>query len=557
MTPKLPTNLPSLLGFKFIKASCKSGDLQRARHLFDKIREPDLRTWTILISAYTQHGFPWDAIKLYTLLRAREINPDKLVLLSVAKACATSGDIVKAKEVHDDAIRFGFHSDTLIGNALIDMYAKCKCVEDARQVFDDMRVKDVVSWTSLSSCYVTCHLPRKGLEKFREMVLDGVRPNVVTVSSILPACTELRALNLGREIHGFVVKHGMGENLFVCSALVSMYASCLSIRKAQLVFDNMSQRDSVLWNVILTAYFSNKECEKGLDLFFQMRHEGVKLNDASWNAVIGGCIQNGRTERALEMLGQMQDMGFTPNQITITTVLPACASLESLRTGKEIHGYIFKHCFIEDLTTTTAVVFMYAKCGDLELSRRVFSLMPKKDTVAWNTIIIANSMHGRGEEALLLFQKMLDSGAKPNSVTFSGVLSGCSHSLLVDKALLIFDSMSRNYSIEPDRDHYSCMVDVLSRAGRLEEAYEFIQKMPIEPTPGAWGALLGACRVHKNVELAKIAAKRLFVIEPDNPGNYVLLSNIFATAKLWDEASEIRKLMRDRGITKEPGCSWV
>ena len=288
-----------------------------------------------------------------------------------------------------------------------------------------------------------------------------------------------------------------------------------------------------------------------------MRNEDVKLNDASWNAVICGCVQNGKTEQALEMLGQMQDLGFKPNQITITSVLPACTSLESLRTGKEIHGYIYRHLFIKDLTTTTALVFMYAKCGDLELSLRVFNMMPKKDTVAWNTIIIANSMHGKGEEALLLFEKMLESGAKPNSVTFTGVLSGCSHSQLVDKGLLIFDSMSRDYSTEPDVDHYSCMVDVLSRAGRLEQAYEFIQRMPIEPTAAAWGALLSACRVHRNMELAKIAAKKLFEIEPHNPGNYVLLSNIFSTANLWEEASEIRKLMSDRGIIKEPGCSWV
>ena len=557
MPPKLPISLPAPLSLKFIKEACNSGDLQRARHMFDQIPQPDLRTWTILISAYTNNGFPKESIKLYNLVRAQEIIPDRLVLLSAAKACATLGDIVNAKEVHDDAIRFGFHSDTLLGNALIDMYAKCKRVEDARRVFDGMLVKDVISWTSLSSCYVTYGLPRQGLEEFREMMLNGVRPNVVTVSSILPACSELKTLNSGREIHGFVVKNEMGENLFVCSALVSMYASCLRIRHARLVFDNMSRRDVVLWNVILTAYFSNKECEKGLELFYQMRNEDVKLNDASWNAVICGCVQNGKTEQALEMLGQMQDLGFKPNQITITSVLPACTSLESLRTGKEIHGYIYRHLFIKDLTTTTALVFMYAKCGDLELSLRVFNMMPKKDTVAWNTIIIANSMHGKGEEALLLFEKMLDSGAKPNSVTFTGVLSGCSHSQLVDKGLLIFDSMSRDYSTEPDVDHYSCMVDVLSRAGRLEQAYEFIRRMPIEPTAAAWGALLSACRVHRNMELAKIAAKKLFEIEPHNPGNYVLLSNIFSTANLWEEASEIRKLMSDRGIIKEPGCSWV
>ncbi|KAK9275541.1 hypothetical protein L1049_022808 [Liquidambar formosana] len=437
------------------------------------------------------------------------------------------------------------------------MYAKCRHFEGAQRVFDDMPVKDVITWTSLSSCYVSCGLPRQALVAFREMSLNGVRPNSVTVSSVLPACTELKNLNLGREIHGFIVKNGIGENVFVSSALVDMYASCLSIRRALLVFDNMSRRDIVSWNVIMTAYFLNKECEKALSLFYMMRNNGIELNYASWNAVIGGCMQNGRTEQALEILGQMQYSGFKLNQITITSILPACTNLESLRGGKEIHGYILRHWFVEDLTATTALVFMYAKCGDLDLSRRVFNMMPRRDTVSWNTMIIANSMHGNGKEALFLFHKMLDSGVKPNSVTFTGVLSGCSHSRLVNEGLLVFDSMSRDYSIEPDADHYSCMVDVLSRSGRLTEAYEFIQKMPLEPTAGAWGALLGACRVYKNVELGKIAANQLFEIEPHNPGNYILLSNIFVSAKLWGEASQTRKLMRDRGITKTPGCSWV
>ncbi|KAK9937569.1 hypothetical protein M0R45_014348 [Rubus argutus] len=230
------------------------------------------------------------------------------------------------------------------------------------------------------------------------------------------------------------------------------------------------------------------------------------------------------------MLGRMQESGFKPNQITITSLLPACKDLESLRAGKEVHSYIFRNCLMDDLATTTALVFMYAKCGELELSRRVFNLMPVKDTVAWNTMIIGNSMHGNGGEALLLYTKMVESGVKPNSVTFTGVLCGCSHSRLVDEGIKVFDSM-RDHLVEPDADHYSCFVDVLSRAGRLEEAYEFIQRMPMEPTPGAWGALLGACRVHRNVELAKIAANRLFEIEPDNPGNYVLLSNILLLPK--------------------------
>ncbi|CAK9185452.1 unnamed protein product [Ilex paraguariensis] len=557
MLSKLTTSLPPHLSLKFLKVYCRSGDLMRARQLFDKIPEPDLPTWTVLISAYSKQGFPKEAIKMYAELRNRSIVPDTLVLLSVAKACAMSADIVKAKEIHENANKFGFRSDLLLGNAMIDMYGKCRYFEGARRVFDDLKVKDVISWTSMCSCYINCGLPREALRALHEMGLNGLTPNSVTLSTILPACSDLKYLNLGREVHGFVIRNGVGDNVFVSSALVDMYASCLSIRQAQLVFDKMAHRDIVSWNVIITAYFSNGECEKALNLFCQMRVEGVKLNYASWNAVIGGCMQSGRTQQAVEILGQMQESGLKPNQITITSILPACTYLESLRGGKEIHGYIFRHWILEDMTATTALVFMYAKCGELELSRSVFNMMPRKDKVAWNTMITANSMHGNGEEALLLFNKMLNSGVQPNSVTFTGVLCGCSHSRLVDEGLSIFHSISRDHAIEPDAEHYSCMVDVLSRGGRLEEAYRFILEMPIEPSAGAWGALLGACRVYKNVNLGRIAAKRLFEIEPHNPGNYILLSNIFVAAKLWGEASETRKLMREKGIRKLPGCSWV
>ncbi|KAL6283266.1 hypothetical protein ACE6H2_014195 [Prunus campanulata] len=474
MLSKLPANVPSHLSLRFLKVYCNSGDLQRARHLFDQIPHPDLRAWTVLISGHTRHGFPKESIKLYASLRARQIDPDNLLLLSVAKACASLGDLRNAKELHDEAIRFGFHSDIALGNAMVDMFGKCKYVDGARQVFDDMPAKDVVSWTSLCSCYVNCGLPRQGLVAFRDMGLNGVRPNAVTVSSILPACSELKYLNLGREIHGFVVKHAMEENVFVSSALVNIYASCLSIKQAQMVFDMMPQRDVVSWNVLLTAYFLNRDCEKGIALFCRMRREGVKLDGASWNAVIGGCLNNGQTEQALKMLGQMQESGFKPNQITITSLLPACKDLESLRAGKEVHSYIFRNCLMEDLATTTALVSMYAKCGELELSRRVFDMMPRRDTVAWNTMIIANSMHGNGEEALLLFRKMLDSWVKPNSVTFTGVLCGCSHSRLVDEGIMVFDSMRRDHSLR--NRVYSFVAGDRSNE-RSEEIYKFLVEM--------------------------------------------------------------------------------
>lgn len=548
---------PSHAALNLVKSALNVGDFQRARQLFDNIPQPDPTICAILISAFTKHGLPNDSINLYTSLHTRGIKPDKVVLLAVIKACAASSDVLGAKEVHDHVIRYGFQSDIVLGNALIHAYAKCKLVEDARQVFDEMPTKDVISWTSLSSCYINCGLPGQGLAVLREMGLNGVKPNSVTVSTVLPACSELRNLKTGREIHGFAVRHGIEENVFVCSGLVNMYARCISVKQARLVFDRMSYRDAVSWNVVLTAYFMNKDYENGLGLFFQMNKERVKMDEATWNAVIGGCMENGQTEKALNMLREMQNMGFKPNQITISSILPACSIFESLRMGKELHCYLFRHWLIGDLISSTALVYMYAKCGDLNLSRSVFNMMPRKDIGAWNTMIIANAMHGNGEEALFLFNNMIRLGVQPNSVTFIGILSSCSHSRLVEEGLKIFNSMGRDHMVEPDAYHYSCMVDVFSRSGRLEEAYEFIQRMPMEPTAGAWGALLGACRVHKNVELAKIAAKKLFEIEPNNPGNYVLLFNILVTAKLWSEASETRTLMKERGITKASGCSWL
>ncbi|WVZ00251.1 hypothetical protein V8G54_026320 [Vigna mungo] len=336
VAPSVRTNLPSHLGHSLVKAALNVGDLRRAQQLFDNIPQPDPTTCYTLISALTTYGFPHEALRIYASLRARRIKPQNSVFLAVAKASGASGDLLRVKEIHDDSIRCGMISDVFLGNALIHAYGKCRCIEGARQVFDDLVVKDVVSWTSMSSCYVNCGLPRQGLAVFHEMGRNGVKPNSVTVSSILPACSELKDLKSGRAIHGFAMRNGMMENVYVCSALVSMYARCLSVKPARLVFDLMPHRDVVSWNGVLSAYFTNKEYEKGLALFSQMRSKGVKADEATWNAVIGGCMENGKIEEAVEMLRKMQNMGFKPNQITISSFLPACSFLESLRMGKEV-----------------------------------------------------------------------------------------------------------------------------------------------------------------------------------------------------------------------------
>ncbi|KAJ0963381.1 hypothetical protein J5N97_028503 [Dioscorea zingiberensis] len=517
MLSKLPINVPSNISLLFLRAYVNSGDLQSARQLFDRIPHPDLRSLAFLISAYTDQGQPREATRIYTeLQREKHLKPDGFVLLSLAKACAASLDMLKAMEVHRDVIRLGFAWDLALANCLVDVYGKCGCVEGARKVFDDIPEKDVVSWTSLISSYLGNGLMRDGLRVLNEMVFAGVKPNSVTLSAVLPACSELRALNHGREIHCFAVRNGLADNVFFSSGLVDMYAKCSGVGKARIIFDRIPQKDVVSWNVILAAYFLNGEYKEGMNLLKQMEAEGVRVNSASWNCMISGCITTGNSELAFRFLARMQELGLKPDKITLACILPACAGSESLMFGREIHAYIVRHEFVKDVMLMTAILLMYAKWGDLEKSRKVFNTMAIKDTVTWNTMILANSMHGCGNEALLLFERMIQLGVRLTSVTFVAVLSGCSHSHLVDEGREIFDSMSRDHGIHPDADHYACMVDVLSRSGCLKEAYEFIQRMPMQPTASAWGSLLSACRMYKNVELGTFAAEKLFQIEPKN-----------------------------------------
>ncbi|KAI4366858.1 hypothetical protein MLD38_022671 [Melastoma candidum] len=397
----------------------------------------------------------------------------------------------------------------------------------------------------------------QALNGFREMVLGGTMPNPVIISLLISVCSELNLLRVGKELHCFVIRHKMDDNIHVGTAIINLYSRCSTISEAQSVFDRMRTHDAICWNTILAANFKDGNCDRGLALFDQMRKEGIRLTNASWNIIIGGCVQYGQNESAVDFFRRMQVAGFRPDQITILTILPVCGNLELLCGGRAIHSYVLRSRLTNSLAMETALSLMYAKCGDLEMSQRVFDMILSKDLVAWNTIIIANSMHGDGVKALALFREMLETGIRPNSVTFTGVLSGCSHSRLIEVAVSIFNSMEKDYCIEPQSDHYSCLVDLLGRAGRLQEAYELLLKNPAKETAPAWGALLSACRVHKNVELGRLAAARLFEIEPDNPGNYVSLFNILVAAKRWDEAAEIRKMLRDQGVGKRPGISWI
>ncbi|KAF3778988.1 Pentatricopeptide repeat-containing protein [Nymphaea thermarum] len=553
---KTSIRLPLQIKVKLVKLYCVCGEINKARQLFDEIPQPDCRCWAAMINAYSKYGYPNESLKLYSDMKFKNgIQPDKFILLAVAKACSMLSDLVKAKEIHEDAERF-CPSSILVKNALIDLYGKCGCMHGASLIFNKLPEKDVISWTSMIVGLVQCGHWEDALQLFSKMVLAGVQPNSVTISSVLAACSSLLDLNLGRIIHGYVIRIGIEDNVLVSGALIDMYAKCLNVLHARRLFDISPQRDVVSWNVICAAYLQSGEVEKAIQLFQEMKSLEAITNVASWNVMISGCAQNGETVTATELFEQMVHEGVKPNHITIASFLPALSSIESRR-GRELHSYCFRHCFIEDTIVATAVISMYANCGSLNIALKVFNEMLERDTISWNVVIRAYAMHGYGMEALAVFQKMQKMGVRPNAGTFAGVLSACSHAGLVEEGYRFFHSMSMYHGLVPDADHYASMVDILSRAGLLNDAYLFIQNMPVKATASSWGALLGACRVYKNINLGKIAARYLFQIEPDNPGNYILLANMYIALGMSEDALNMRKLMRNRGIEKTPGCSWV
>lgn len=357
---------------------------------------------------------------------------------------------------------------------------------------------------------------------YHQMQLAGVKPNLATVVTVLPACAHLSSLQQGKRFHSYIIRSGLDSHVSVANSLIDMYCKCKDIEAAHILFYEMPKRDVVSWSVMISGYAQSGLGREALRLFCQMRLTDIK-----------------------------------PNSATIISVLPACAQLAGLHQGKCIHASIIRNGFDSDISVGTALLTMYAKCGSIELARRLFEKMRVRDVVSWSAMITGYGMHGYSEEAIMLFSDMKREGMKPDHVTFIGVLSACSHTGLVDKGWQYFDSMKREYFITPRVEHYACMVDLLGRAGQLDEAYNFIKRMPVEPDASVWGSLLGACRIHRNIELVKCVSEHLIELEPENIGNYVLLSNIYAASGRWDDVAKVRTILKGKGLKKSPGCSWI
>jgi len=544
-----------------IAGYAKCGSMEDAKWLFETMPDRNAVSWNSVIAGYAQQGDGEEALKLFSAMQCEGIEANQFAYASVLRACACSMALEQGKQVHADVFKRGLYSDVYLGSALVDMYAKCGNVEYAQRVFNEMPERNVVSWNGMISGYDQNAHGNEALELFCQMqnADDDVMPDQFTFATVVSACATLLALKQGKQLHGHVIRTVVSPDIFLGNALVDMYSKCGSVEDAHQVFDKMPERDVVSWTALIAGYAKSASFNEAHSVFEQMPERNV----VSWNAIISGCAQNGHSEEAIRLFWQMKQEGVYPTHYTFGNVLSACASLATLQHGKQVHahvvkaGFQFKTGLDSDVFVGNSLVDMYAKCGNIDDARLAFDKIVERDGVSWNAMIVGYAQNGHGNKALELFQQMLQEGMNPDHITMIGVLSACSHAGLVDEGRHYFNSMSQDHFITPLPDHYACMIDILGRAGYLDEAKDFIISMPFKADAIMWGAMLGACRIHGNVELGKWAAEHIFELDPQNSGPYVLLSNIYADAGRWGDVDKVRKLMKDRGVQKKPGCSWI
>lgn len=475
---------------------------------------------TLLLNEFTRFCYQRDlprALKSMDSLQSHGLWADSATYSELIKCCLDRRAVYEGNRICRHLYFNGNQPMLFLVNVLINMYVKFSLLNEAHNLFDKMPQRNVISWTTMISAYSKHKHHQKALELLVLMLREGVRPNVYTYSSVLRSCNGMSDV---RMIQCGIIKEGLESDVFVRSALIDVFAKLGEPEDALSVFDEMVTGDAIVWN-----------------------------------SIIGGFAQNNKSDEALKLFKRMKRAGFTAEQATLTSVLRACTGLALLELGMQAHVHILK--YDRDLILDNALVDMYCKCGSLEDARRVFSQMKERDVVSWSTMISGLAQNGYSHEALKLFESMKASGTKPNYITLVGVLFACSHAGLLEDGWYYFREMKKLYGIDPGREHYGCMIDLLGKAGKLDDAVKLLNEMECEPDAVTWRTLLGACRVQGNMVLAEYAAKKVVELDPEDAGTYTVLSNIYANSQRWDSVEEIRTRMRYRGMKKEPGCSWI
>ncbi|XP_027361920.1 putative pentatricopeptide repeat-containing protein At5g13230, mitochondrial [Abrus precatorius] len=519
---KLGHHSDAYVGTALIDAYSVGGNVDAARRVFDGIYCKDMVSWTGMVGCYAENSFHEDALLLFCQMRIIGYTPNNFTISAALKSCLGLEAFELGKVVHGCALKACYDRDLYVGTALLELYYKSGEIVDVQRFFEEMPKDDLILWSLMISRYAQSDKSKEALELFCRMRQSSVVPNSFTFASVLQACASMVSLNFGKQVQSYVLKVGLDSNVFVSNALMDVYAKC-------------------------------GEIENSMKLFRELEEKNV----VSWNTVIVGYVQLGYREKAMNLFSSMLEYDIEPTEVTYSSVLCASASLAVLELGRQIHSLTVKTMYNKDIPVANSLIDMYAKCGRIDDARLIFDKMDKQDDVSWNAIICGYSMHGLGMEALNLFDMMQQTDCKPNKLTFVGVLSACSNAGLLDKGRAHFKSMLQDYGIEPCIEHYTCIVWLLGRSGQFDEAVKLIGEIPIQPSVMVWRALLGACVIHKNLDLGRVCAHHVLEMEPHDDATHVLLSNMYATAGRWDSVASVRKNMQKKRVKKEPGLSWV
>ncbi|KAK7252866.1 hypothetical protein RIF29_37118 [Crotalaria pallida] len=531
----------------------EQGYLRYAHLVFDRIPQPNKFMYNHLIRGYLNSDDPAMSLSLYRRMVCAGLSPNEFTIPFVVKACSFKALYWELVIVHAHAIKLGMGSHACVQNAFLSAYVACHLIQSARRLFDGISDKTLVSWNSMIAGYTKMGCWEEVILLFQEMRNLGVEPDVFTLVSLLSVSSKHGNLDLGRFVHLYIVVTGTEIDSIVTNALINMYAKCGHLQCAKSVFDRMVDKNVVSWTSMVNAFANHGLINYALDVFNQMPVKNV----ISWNSIICCHVQEGQYTEAVELFRRMCISGVIPDEATLVSILSSCSHMGDLALGKQAHSFICDNNITMNVTLHNSIIDMYAKCGALQTAMDIFFVMPEKNVVSWNIIIGALALHGFGEEAIEMFEKMQARGLCPDEITFTGLLSACSHSGLVDIGRYYFDMMSSSFGISPDVAHYACMVDLLGRGGLLGEAMTLIQKMPIRPDVVVWGALLGACRTHGNLEIGKPIMKQLLELGRYDSGLYVLLANMYSESQRWDDIKKIRKIMDQSGIKKCRAISFI
>ncbi|XP_071698787.1 uncharacterized protein [Rutidosis leptorrhynchoides] len=536
MFDKMPQR--DLVSWNVMITGCvRNGKLGDARKLFDEMPQRDSVSWNAMLSGYAQNGYVQEAREVFDKMP----NKNRISWNGILAAYVQNGMLDDARELFES----NWLWDVISWNCLMGGYVRKKKLVDARLLFDTMPSRDEVSWNTM----ITGYAQNGQLSEAHKLFDESPVRDVYTWTAMVSGYVQNGMMDEARRVFDEMrVKNSVSWN-----AIIAGYVQCKKIDVAKELFDAMPCKNVSSWNTMITGFAQSGFIDVARDLFKKM----PRRDCISWGAIIAGYAHLGHNDEALRLFVEMKRNGENGNRSIFSCILSTCAEITALKLGYQLHSQLVKVGLGSGWYVGNALLSMYCKCGNIDEANVIFEEISDKDIVSWNTIIAGYARHGFGEEALRIFESMKRTGVKPDQVTMVGVLSACSHSGLVDRGTHYFYTMNRDYGINANPKHYTCMIDLLGRSGRLDEAQNLIKSMPFEPDGATWGALLGASRIHGNTELAEKAAEMVFQMEPDNAGMYVLLSNLYAASGRWADVGSMRLKMRDTGVKKVPGYSWL